>query len=132
MKKTRTTFTAEELEELRRFDALVEMEEAPLSENREIDRWLDDFAAMDHLCHQERRKRRYQRQYREANKEKVAEYQRQYREANKEKLAEYQRRYREANKEKLAKQRKEKRIKSAAPDDSASQGGGGNDRGFHL
>jgi hypothetical protein len=41
------------------------------------------------------------RQYYEANKEKVAETKRQYREANKEKLAETTRQYREANKEKL-------------------------------
>ena len=48
----------------------------------------------------------YQRRYREANKEKVAEQQRRYREANKEKLAEQKRRYYEANKGKVAEQQR--------------------------
>src|SRR4030043_956285 len=44
----------------------------------------------------------YQRRYREANKDRVAERQRRYYEANKDKVAERQRRYYEANKDKVA------------------------------
>jgi hypothetical protein len=42
------------------------------------------------------------KQYRQDNKEKIAEYSKQYREANKEKLAEKGKRYHEENKEKIA------------------------------
>jgi 5-methylcytosine-specific restriction endonuclease McrA len=44
----------------------------------------------------------YMREYRAANKEKLAAYDKAYREANKEKVAERRRAYREANKEKIA------------------------------
>jgi hypothetical protein len=56
------------------------------------------------LTPEERRARKaeYQRQYAEANKEKVTEARRRYAEANKEKLVERKRRYCEANKEKVA------------------------------
>jgi predicted HicB family RNase H-like nuclease len=47
------------------------------------------------------------KQYYEANKEKIADYQKQYKEANKEKLADYQKQYNEANKEKIADYKKQ-------------------------
>ena len=46
----------------------------------------------------------YNRKYREANKEKIAEHGRKYREENKEQIAEYNRKRYEANKEKIAEQ----------------------------
>ena len=47
---------------------------------------------------------RTQSEYRQANKEKIAEEKREYRQANKGKIAEYNLAYRQANKEKIAEQ----------------------------
>ena len=67
------------------------------------------------------RKIEYQRRYREANKEKLAERGRRYLEANKEKLAERDRRYLEANKEKVAERtRRWHRCKRFAQEDGSS------------
>lgn len=49
------------------------------------------------------------KQWREANKEKLAEYQKQYRKANKDKMAEQSKRWREANKEKVLEYNKQYR-----------------------
>ena len=53
------------------------------------------------------RKAERERQYQQANKEKVAERKRRYREANKEKEAEQKRRHYEANKEKLVERQRQ-------------------------
>ena len=50
---------------------------------------------------------KYQKEYQQKNKEKIAETQKEYREANKEKLAEYEKEYREVNKEKISKMKSE-------------------------
>ena len=52
-------------------------------------------------CHE-----KYQKEYRENNKEKITETGRKYRENNKEKIAEIKKKYSENNKEKLAEQRR--------------------------
>jgi hypothetical protein len=49
----------------------------------------------------------HSKHYREANKEKIAERNKQYREANKEKISEQKKQYREANKEKMAEHKKQ-------------------------
>ena len=46
------------------------------------------------------------KQYREANKDKIAEYSKQWYETNKDKIAEQKKQYREANKDKIAKKNK--------------------------
>ena len=52
---------------------------------------------------------KYNKEYKEANKEKIAKRRKEHYEANKEKIVKRRKEYREANKEKLAKQRKEYR-----------------------
>jgi hypothetical protein len=54
------------------------------------------------------------KEYREANKEKVAKQKKSYREANKEKIAKQNKTYRDANKAKIAEQNKSYRAKKTA------------------
>lgn len=56
-----------------------------------------------------RDRREYNRQWREANKERRKEYQKKYREANKERLAENEKAYREANSGKIKEREKKYR-----------------------
>ena len=67
------------------------------------------------ICRNERNKqyrkdnKDYYKQYRENNKEKIAEQRKQYREENKEKIAEYAKQYYEDNKEQIAERNKQYR-----------------------
>jgi hypothetical protein len=51
--------------------------------------------------------KQYNKQYYEANKEKIKEYKKQYREKNKDKIKEYDKQYRDVNKEKIKEKKKE-------------------------
>ena len=55
----------------------------------------------------------YKKQYNESNKEKIAEYFKQYQEANKERLVEYGKQYREENKERIKQYREENKERLA-------------------
>jgi hypothetical protein len=43
----------------------------------------------------------YKKEYKQLNKEKISEYKKEYQQANKEKISEYKKKYREANKDKI-------------------------------
>lgn len=107
------TFTSEELEELRRFDA--EIDAAPMEYE---DYLLSDFveALLFPEREQERAKRReYSRQTYERDAEKRRQYQREYRAAHKEEAAARKRAYYEANRGRvLAQQREYRRRKAQA------------------
>ena len=109
-------FTAQELAEMAAADAQIEAEfrltPADLAQSRELDR----LAGLENLPTEQRRKAAYQREYREANREKVAAYQREYRKANREKAAAYQREYYEANREKVAARQREYRKRKKEED----------------
>ena len=75
-------------------------------------RWL--VASTVNFCKQKRGKygliskcKECSKQYRESNKDKMAEYYKQYYQDNKDKMVEKNKRYRESNKDKIAKQRKQ-------------------------
>ena len=79
--------------------------------------WIENFECVN-KCIPGRTKKEYRednkekiaeqnKEYKEANKEKIAEQNKEYKEANKEKIAEQNKEYREVNKEKIAEQNKE-------------------------
>lgn len=74
--------TPEELEAIRLADEEIErewVEEAVERQiNREIDQWIDDMAIMDLLDKRGKKQRAYNREYYEANKDKIAAYMREY------------------------------------------------------
>ena len=115
-KLTNPLFTPEELAELAAFDAEVEKEEITQAET-EKSRSRDQEVMFDRKNNRERRNAARKREYRAANKEKLAAWQREYNAANKEKIAAQKREYYAANKEKIAAQKREyraaKRIKKA-------------------
>jgi excinuclease UvrABC ATPase subunit len=72
------------------------------SGSHEYDRIYTDEELAEH-------QKQCNKQYRETNKEKVAEQHKRYREANREKRKQYQKQYRETNKEKVAEYMKQYR-----------------------
>ena len=88
-------FTKEELEEIRKADE--EIEAAGLScADYKAAMELDEYIYPDTVLDKQRKA--YQREYRTANKDKIAAYQREYYAENKDKRAAQQREYRTANK----------------------------------
>lgn len=74
-------FTQEELEEMRRADEEIEAEFSWTAEELALSRELDRAAKLAAMLPERRKLAEYQRQYREANKDKVAERQRQLKDA---------------------------------------------------
>lgn len=74
-------FTQEELEEMRRADEEIEAEFSWTAEELALSRELDRAAKLAAMLPERRKLAEYKRQYREANKDKVAERQRQLKDA---------------------------------------------------
>jgi hypothetical protein len=94
-------FSPEELEEMRRADALIDAEFSLTTEEIQQSRRRDRQAQLEGMDNATRKIAENKRAYREANREKIAENKRAYYEANREKIAENQRAYRKANREKI-------------------------------
>ena len=107
------TFTPEELEELRRFDA--EVDAAPMTyEDYQISDFVEQLLFPERLF-ERARWREYKRRTYERDGEKRRQYQREYRAAHKEEAAARKRVYYEANRERvLAQQRDYRRRKAEA------------------
>ena len=86
-------FSPEELEELRRADALIDAEFSLTTEEIQQSRRRDRHAQLEGMDNATRKIAENQRAYYEANREKIAENQRAYREANREKINAYMREY---------------------------------------
>ena len=110
---SRSIFTPEELEELRRADAEIEAGFMITREEREAGNKRDRRFKIENSYGSEAAKRECyeanrekiaaaKREYYEANREKIAAAKREYYEANREKIAAAQREYYEANREKIA------------------------------
>lgn len=91
-------FTAAEWEEMRRADEEIEREFRLSPEDLERDRELTRVVKLERMAPEKRRIAAYQRAYREANRDSIAEKKRAYYEANRDSLAEKQRWIREARK----------------------------------
>lgn len=98
-------FTKEELEAMRLADEEIEREFMITDEEREDGNRRDRISKMENSSGREAKKR----EYREANREKIAAKQREWYEANREKVLAQQREYREANREKIAEKRSQRR-----------------------
>ena len=96
-------WSAEELALMQKIDS--ELDQEPIS----MDELRESYNRDREARHSDSKSAKYQREYYQANKEKIAEQRREYYQANKEKIAERQREYRQANKEKIAERRREKR-----------------------
>jgi len=124
-----STFSAAELEEIRRADLEIEKdfvltaEETKAARRRDTyakdgladDKSLAASASRRYKAQNRERLAEYSRQYYEANKDHIAENHRRYVEANKGQIAEYKRRYTAANRERIAAYKREyrRRRKSA-------------------
>ena len=95
-------FTAAEWEEMRRADEEIEREFRLSPEDLERDRELTQVVKLERMAPEKRRIAAYQRAYREANRDSLAEKKRAYYEANRDSLAAYQRAYYEANRDSIA------------------------------
>ena len=115
---SRSIFTPEELEELRRADAEIEAGFMITREEREAGNKRDRRFKIENSYGSEAAKRECyeanrekiaaaKREYYEANREKIAAAKREYYEANREKIAAAQREYYEANREKIAAAKRE-------------------------
>ena len=83
-------WSAEELALMQKIDS--ELDQEPIS----MDELRESYNRDREARHSDSKSAKYQREYYQANKEKIAEWQRKYRQANKEKIAEWQRKYRQA------------------------------------
>ena len=89
-------FTAAELAEMARADAEIEATFYVTNADVALGRLIDREAILGRMDSKQKRRVEYQRRYREAHKEEIAEAQRRYRETHKEEIAEGKRELRDA------------------------------------
>ena len=89
-------FTPAELAEMARADAEIESTFCVTNADIALGRLIDREAILGRMDSKQKRRVEYQRRYREAHKEEIAEAQRRYRETHKEEIAEGKRELRDA------------------------------------
>jgi hypothetical protein len=126
-----TGFTAEELKELRRFDAEIDAQPVPWSEIQACEARDRKFASERNLVSPQEKwrkknlehKRQNNRDWRQRNHDRQLEMSRAWVEAHKDAVKEYKRQWYQANKERIKERDKARREKNQCARNSAGQSG---------